>query len=96
MSITNVLFILYSIVVLIGDSGVGKSNLLTRFVKDEFSMDSKTTIGVEVCTVKRGWKIKTVVKKCNYKKHVFIDDIKYRYMIIVCLYSLSDIIIILL
>jgi hypothetical protein len=35
-------------VVLIGDSGVGKSNLLSRFVKDEFSMDSKTTIGVEV------------------------------------------------
>jgi hypothetical protein len=35
-------------VVLIGDSGVGKSNLLTRFVKDEFSLDSKTTIGVEV------------------------------------------------
>jgi GTPase SAR1 family protein len=35
-------------VVLIGDSGVGKSNLLSRFVKDEFSLDSKTTIGVEV------------------------------------------------
>lgn len=35
-------------IVLIGDSGVGKSNLLTRFVKDEFSLDSKTTIGVEV------------------------------------------------
>ncbi len=33
---------------LIGDSGVGKSNLLSRFVKDEFSLDSKTTIGVEV------------------------------------------------
>jgi Ras-related protein Rab-11A len=32
--------------VMIGDSGVGKTNLLTRFVMDEFSADSKTTIGV--------------------------------------------------
>ncbi|CAL0331116.1 unnamed protein product [Lupinus luteus] len=34
-------------VVLIGDSGVGKSNLLSRFAKDEFRLDSKPTIGVE-------------------------------------------------
>ncbi|XP_057753017.1 ras-related protein RABA6a [Arachis stenosperma] len=33
--------------VLIGDSGVGKSNLLSRFAKDEFRFDSKPTIGVE-------------------------------------------------
>ncbi|KAF7834554.1 ras-related protein RABA6b-like [Senna tora] len=33
--------------VLIGDSGVGKSNLLSRFAKDEFRVDSKPTIGVE-------------------------------------------------
>ncbi|KAI7756860.1 hypothetical protein M8C21_025045 [Ambrosia artemisiifolia] len=33
--------------VLIGDSGVGKSNLLSRFSKNEFSLDSKSTIGVE-------------------------------------------------
>ncbi|XP_028786912.1 ras-related protein RABA6a [Neltuma alba] len=33
--------------VLIGDSGVGKSNLLSRFTKDEFRLDSKPTIGVE-------------------------------------------------
>ncbi|BBH04178.1 RAB GTPase homolog A6A [Prunus dulcis] len=31
--------------VLIGDSGVGKSNLLSRFSKDEFRLDSKPTIG---------------------------------------------------
>ena len=30
----------------IGDSGVGKSNLLSRFTKNEFSLESKTTIGV--------------------------------------------------
>jgi small GTP-binding protein len=37
-------------VVLIGDSGVGKSNLLTRFTRDEFKTDSKSTIGVEFAT----------------------------------------------
>ncbi|GKB85229.1 Ras-related protein RabA1f [Tanacetum coccineum] len=37
-------------VVLIGDSGVGKSNLLSRFSKNEFSVDSKSTIGVEFST----------------------------------------------
>merc|ERR1712216_669836 len=34
-------------VVLIGDSGVGKSNLLSRFTRNEFSLESKSTIGVE-------------------------------------------------
>ena len=33
--------------VLIGDSAVGKSNLLSRFVQDTFSLDAKSTIGVE-------------------------------------------------
>ncbi|CAA7020524.1 unnamed protein product [Microthlaspi erraticum] len=37
-------------VVLIGDSAVGKSQLLARFARDEFSMDSKATIGVEFQT----------------------------------------------
>jgi small GTP-binding protein len=34
-------------IVLIGDSGVGKSNLLYRFTRNEFNLESKTTIGVE-------------------------------------------------
>mmetsp|Transcript_8176 Transcript_8176/g.12052 ORF Transcript_8176/g.12052 Transcript_8176/m.12052 type:complete len:219 (-) Transcript_8176:31-687(-) len=34
-------------IVLIGDSGVGKSNLLSRFTRNEFNLESKTTIGVE-------------------------------------------------
>jgi Ras-related protein Rab-11A len=34
-------------IVIIGDSGVGKSNIFTRFIKDEFNLDSKATIGVE-------------------------------------------------
>ena len=31
----------------IGDSGVGKSNILSRYVRDEFSIDTKATVGVE-------------------------------------------------
>lgn len=34
-------------VVLVGNSGVGKSKLLARFTKDEFVQDSKATIGIE-------------------------------------------------
>jgi len=37
-------------VVLIGDSGVGKSNLMTRYTQDEFSEESPSTIGVEFMT----------------------------------------------
>ncbi|KAL8171470.1 hypothetical protein V2J09_023274 [Rumex salicifolius] len=37
-------------VVLIGDSAVGKSQLLARFARNEFSIDSKATIGVEFQT----------------------------------------------
>ncbi|XP_075486964.1 ras-related protein RABA1d-like [Primulina tabacum] len=36
--------------VLIGDSGVGKSNLLSRFTRNEFSLETKSTIGVEFAT----------------------------------------------
>ena len=41
---------LYLLVVLIGDSGVGKTNLLSRFARNEFVLDSKSTIGVEFAT----------------------------------------------
>ncbi|CAM8894003.1 unnamed protein product [Rhodiola kirilowii] len=37
-------------VVLIGDSAVGKSQILARFSRNEFSLDSKATIGVEFQT----------------------------------------------
>lgn len=37
-------------IVLIGDSGVGKSNLLSRFTTNEFNLESKSTIGVEFAT----------------------------------------------
>jgi len=34
----------------VGDSGVGKSNLLTRFTSNQFNFKSSTTIGVEFST----------------------------------------------
>ncbi|ONK80793.1 uncharacterized protein A4U43_C01F21790 [Asparagus officinalis] len=39
-------------IVMIGDSAVGKSNLLARFARDEFYPNSKSTIGVEFQTQK--------------------------------------------
>lgn len=37
-------------IVMIGDSAVGKSNLLSRFARDEFDLNAKATIGVEFQT----------------------------------------------
>ena len=37
-------------IVIIGDSAVGKSKLLSRFARDEFDLHSKATIGVEFQT----------------------------------------------
>ena len=34
-------------VVLIGDSGVGKTNILSRYVLDDFTIETKLTVGVE-------------------------------------------------
>ena len=34
-------------VVVVGDSGVGKTNLIKRFASDTFNYDSKATVGVE-------------------------------------------------
>lgn len=39
-----------SLVVLIGDSAVGKSNLLLRYTHNKFEADSRETIGVEFAT----------------------------------------------
>lgn len=37
-------------VVVVGDTAVGKSNILTRYVQNEFNSDSKSTVGVELST----------------------------------------------
>lgn len=51
-------------VVLIGDSGVGKSNIHSRYLNNEFNANSKTTVGVEFGTKKsiiNDYKIKTQI-----------------------------------
>ncbi|KAE8721498.1 hypothetical protein F3Y22_tig00015910pilonHSYRG00072 [Hibiscus syriacus] len=40
----------YVFKVVIGDSAVGKTQILSRFTKNEFCFDSKSTIGVEFQT----------------------------------------------
>ncbi|KAK8805521.1 hypothetical protein WA158_002177 [Blastocystis sp. Blastoise] len=45
-------------VVLIGDSGVGKTCILSRFTKNQFSLEAKATVGVEFAS-----KCMTVDKK---------------------------------
>ena len=37
-------------IIIIGDSGVGKSNILSRYLADEYKEDSKNTVGVELGT----------------------------------------------
>ena len=48
----------YSIIfkmILVGDSGVGKTNILSRYVNNEFSETTKSTVGVEL-----GYKIEEI------------------------------------
>ncbi len=37
-------------VVIVGDSGVGKSNIINRYCNDHFTQDGKATVGVELET----------------------------------------------
>ncbi|KAG0345391.1 Ras- protein ric2 [Podila humilis] len=39
-------------VVLIGESSVGKTNMLSRFTQNQFNLESKSTIGIEFSTAK--------------------------------------------
>ena len=57
-------FSCFFVVVLIGDSGVGKSNLLSRFTRNEFNLESKSTIGVEFATKSIQVDAKTIKGKC--------------------------------
>ena len=41
--------LLYKIII-IGDSGAGKSNILSRYLNDDFNLESKNTVGVELGT----------------------------------------------
>lgn len=63
---------LFIVVVLIGDSGVGKSNLLARFTRNEFNLESKSTIGVEFAT--------RSIKVFYYILLVYYNLFKIKYM----------------
>lgn len=50
--------------IIIGDSGVGKTNMLSRYLKDYFSFDTKSTVGVEFGAKKvevSGFKVKAQI-----------------------------------
>lgn len=53
-------------IVLIGDSGVGKSNILSRFTRNEFCLESKSTIGVEFAT-----RTLQVIFECSVHSAIF-------------------------
>ena len=44
---TSLIYNPFLLVVVTGDSGVGKTNIINRFTTNEFSLESKATIGVE-------------------------------------------------
>jgi len=46
-------------VVIVGDSGVGKSNIINRYCNDQFIQDGKATVGVELET--KHFKVKNEV-----------------------------------
>jgi small GTP-binding protein len=50
-------------IVLVGNPGVGKSNILSRYVQNEFNHDSKATVGVELLT--KTYKINDKYVKAN-------------------------------
>lgn len=58
-------------IVVVGDSGVGKSQLVGRFTRNEFSVNCRQTIGVEFAT-------KTINIKGNFIRYIDIN-LSYRF-----------------
>jgi len=69
-------------VVLIGDSGVGKSNILSRFTRNEFCLESKSTIGVEFAT--RTLQVPSFTHTiCIFSSPVFVlDDVISHFLLV--------------
>ena len=66
-------------IVLTGDSGVGKSCLLSRFTRNEFDIESKSTIGVEFATrsIKVGGKTVKAQVSCIWLFELIILSSNY-------------------
>ena len=47
-------------IVIVGDSGVGKTNLITRYLKNDFKPETKATIGIEFSDKKYIYKNKNI------------------------------------
>lgn len=69
-------------ILMIGDSGVGKSNLLLRFVHNEFKQDSKSTIGVDFGTKMKeiqGKKLKAQIwDTAGQERYQAVTSFQYR------------------
>eukprot|EP00475_Leptophrys_vorax_P028548 TRINITY_DN41372_c0_g1_i7.p1 TRINITY_DN41372_c0_g1~~TRINITY_DN41372_c0_g1_i7.p1 ORF type:complete len:358 (+),score=62.97 TRINITY_DN41372_c0_g1_i7:613-1686(+) len=66
-------------IVLAGDSGVGKSGLMCRFVEDNFSLDHTTTVGLDFKTVN------TMVEGKVVKLHVWDTAGQERFQVLIFL-----------
>lgn len=86
-------------VVLIGDSGVGKSNLLSRFTRNEFNLESKSTIGVEFATKSIQTEGKTIKAQiwdtAGQERYRAITSAYYRYVRVCVLLSCFFIVVVL-
>ena len=62
-------------IVLIGDSEVGKTNLLSRLTKNEFSLQSRNTIGVDFATKCRmqGVPWRDVIEPSSLREISYVD-----------------------
>ena len=67
-------------VILIGNSGVGKSNILGRYLNDEFKQETKSTVGVEFGSKK------LKIEKTNIKLQIWDTAGQERYRSITSAY----------
>ncbi len=60
-------------IVLVGDSGVGKSNILLRYLKNDFDQNSKASVGVEFGSKK------FIIDDCKIKGQIWDTAGQERY-----------------
>lgn len=78
-------------IVLIGDSGVGKSSLLSRFTRNEFDIESKSTIGVEFATRSIQVDGKTIKAQVCVERFISLNIFNLEYVFVsVAVFKLTD------